>query len=366
MSTKKKMNSTVKSSGTTPVSRRAFLGYLGAVAFSAPFVHIPGKARASERLVVVNYGGPLADAKRKVYYEPFTKETGIPITQLDGPDFAKVRAQVQAKDVEWDVVDLIDTVLPLGDKLGLFERIDESIVNREGVIPHARREYAIGNYVYAGGIAYATEKRKNAPKAHPENWKDFFNIDAFPGRRGLRKRVQENLELALMGDGVPASKVYPCDVERAFKALDRIKPHINQWIGAQAQTIALIQQNECDFNYAYSNQVLVAQQSQIPVGYSRKQNLLGIGFSTVLKGTRNKDAAMRLCAFIMRKDRQIALANLTGMSPVYPGTEDKIDKSVRDWLPDITNKENLFNDPNWWSDQVEKLTLRFQEWMAAK
>jgi DNA-binding transcriptional MocR family regulator len=33
-----------------------------------------------------------------------------------------------------------------------------------------------------------------------------------------------------MGDVVPASEVYPCDVERAFKALGRIKPRVSHWI----------------------------------------------------------------------------------------------------------------------------------------
>ena len=32
-----------------------------------------------------------------------------------------------------------------------------------------------------------------------------------------------------MADGVPWDKVYPMDIDRAFKSLDRIKPHVDVW-----------------------------------------------------------------------------------------------------------------------------------------
>jgi spermidine/putrescine-binding protein len=44
-------------------------------------------------------------------------------------------------------------------------------------------------------------------------------------------------------------------VERAFKALDKIKPSVSHWITATPQTISLIQRNECDFTYAYNGRV---------------------------------------------------------------------------------------------------------------
>ena len=62
----------------------------------------------------------------------------------------------------------------------------------------------------------------------------------FPGKRGLKKEPNVNLEWALLADGVPPEKVYevlgtPQGLERAFKKLDTIKGSIVWWqAGAQA------------------------------------------------------------------------------------------------------------------------------------
>ena len=46
----------------------------------------------------------------------------------------------------------------------------------------------------------------------------------FPGRRALRNHPIATLEAALMADGVAPDKLYPLDVDRAFKKLEEIKP----------------------------------------------------------------------------------------------------------------------------------------------
>ena len=68
---------------------------------------------------------------------------------------------------------------------------------------------------------------------------DFFDIEKFPGKRGMRKLGKAMLEMALMGDGVPAAEVYDLlgteeGVQRAFAKLDTIKDHVVWWeAGAQ-------------------------------------------------------------------------------------------------------------------------------------
>ncbi|ODV43375.1 hypothetical protein AWV79_17990 [Cupriavidus sp. UYMMa02A] len=37
------------------------------------------------------------------------------------------------------------------------------------------------------------------------------------------------LEFALLADGVPKDKLYPIDVQRALKSLDRIKKNVVKW-----------------------------------------------------------------------------------------------------------------------------------------
>src|SRR3546814_10310184 len=68
----------------------------------------------------------------------------------------------------------------------------------------------------------------------PQSWADFWDMKRFPGKRGMRRTPKYSLEFALMADGVPADRVYPmlrtpAGVDRAFRKLDEIKPHVVWW-----------------------------------------------------------------------------------------------------------------------------------------
>ncbi|MBI3495670.1 MAG: ABC transporter substrate-binding protein [Proteobacteria bacterium] len=343
------------------ISRREVLASGAAAATLAmPFVIVPGRARGAGRVVVVNFGGAMGDAKQKAIYGPFTRDTGIEVLAVPGPDLAKIRAQVQSGDVEWDVVDLLDAWVPAGTRMGLLEPIDERIVDRTGVVPLAKHDYAVGGSISAGGIAFPTNRLGGKV---PKTWPEFWNVAGFPGRRGLRNRVSDTLEIALMGDGVAPKDVYPCDVERAFKALDRIKPSVSHWIAQTAQTVSLIQTNETDFTFTYTTRVKDMQAAGVPMGYSFQQNILGVGWAGVVKGTRNKEAAMRLCAYIAKPERQVELANLSGDAPCYPDALAKVAPEARKWMPDVGDSNNLFINPGWWDTHIDDLTKRFKEWL---
>jgi putative spermidine/putrescine transport system substrate-binding protein len=333
-----------------------------ATALAAPAIIIPGRARGAGRVIAVNSGGAMGAAKQAAVYTPFTKATGIEVVAVPGSDLAKIRAQVQAKDVEWDVVDLNDAWVPAGIRMGLLEPIDEKIVDRTGIIPKASNPYAVGGSIAAGGIGFPTDRFGDKT---PKNWPEFWDVKSFPGRRGLRTRINDTLEIALMGDGVAAKDVYPCDVERAFKALDRIKPAVSHWIAQTAQTVSLIQANETDFTFTYTTRVKDMQAAGVPIGYSFQQQVMGVGWHGVVKGTPRKEAAMLLCSYIAKPEIQVQLANLSGDAPCYPEALAKVDPAARKWMPDAADPNNLFADPEWWDSRIDDLTRRFKEWLLA-
>ena len=172
-----------------------------------------GFAVAAESLTVVSWGGSYAKACVDGYHKAFTDETGIEIRLEDyNGGLAQVRAQIEAGAVHWDVVDveLADGVR--GCDEGLFELLDP-----ETLPPGAGGEAAAGDY-YPGMITdcganqlfYSTVYAYNAerfPGAKPTTIEDFFDLERFPGRRGMRRSPVVNLEFALMGDGVPVDEV---------------------------------------------------------------------------------------------------------------------------------------------------------------
>jgi hypothetical protein len=126
-----------------------------------------------------------------------------------------------------------------------------------------RGEFISGNDVYATLMCYRTDTPlgKNPPKS----WADFWDVDKFPGARAARKHPYDTLEFALMADGVAPEDVYPLDVDRAFKSMDRIKPHIDIWWTGGAQTSQLLKTGEVDLTFTWNGRSQVAIDDGAPV-----------------------------------------------------------------------------------------------------
>jgi putative spermidine/putrescine transport system substrate-binding protein len=350
-----------KSRSTRTFSRRdgLKLGLAAAAVISAPAYIRPAWAQG-KKLIIANSGGQMGESKRTALYEPFTKKTGIEIVTVAGNDFAKIKLQVENDAVEWDIVDVGHANLPRANELGLFEKLDESIVDWKNVIKSAQNPYAVGGTMYAGGIGHTTARLKA-----PKTWPEFFDAENFPGRRGLRTRVNDTLELAAMGSGVHPSEVFPIDVERAFKALDKIKPDVSHFISATSQTVSLIAQDETDFTFTYTNRVKGQQDAGVPMDFSFNQLICGVAWTGMLRGSKNKDASMQFLDFMLEADQQAALSNLSYSGATNVDALPMINSEVAKWLPDAGSKDNCFTDAEWWGKNLEELTIRYKEWMLA-
>ena len=73
-------------------------------------------------------------------------------------------------------------------------------------VPGGLHECAVANVVWSTVFAYRP-KKKASGKA-PKTVADFFDLDKFPGKRGMRRSPIANLEFALMADDVPVGDVY--------------------------------------------------------------------------------------------------------------------------------------------------------------
>ena len=172
--------------------------------------------------------------------EPFAAETGIDIlVEVYNGGLAQVRAQVKTGNVHWDLVDLEMSDVLLGCDEGLLE-----LVEAEDLAPAAdstprQENFFPGTFTDCGGafVLYSTIYAYNAesfPNKKPATMADLFDTEQLPGRRGMRRVAQANLEFALMADGVPISDVYATlgtgsGMARAFRKLDTIKDDIAWW-----------------------------------------------------------------------------------------------------------------------------------------
>src|SRR5262249_12102808 len=145
-----------------------------------------------------------------------------------------IRDMVKAGRVWWDVVEVETPDLLKGCKEGLFEKLDRSRIPRlSEMIPGAVTECGVGTYVWSMVITWNPAKVKRVPTS----WSEFWNVAAYPGKRGLLRTAKYTLEIALLADGVAPVDVYKLlstqeGVDRAFRKLDQIKPHVKWWDAA--------------------------------------------------------------------------------------------------------------------------------------
>jgi len=197
-------------------------------------------AASAQSLTVMSWGGAYGESQVEAYNKPFAAMKGITVNMVDADNPATpIKAMVEAGNVSVDVADVeLSDAVRLCDE-GLIEEIDVSMLPpgvdgtpaEEDFIDGALTDCAVASIVWS--TVYAYDKTKFSGEV-PTTIADFFDLEKFPGKRGLRKGAKANLELALMADGVPAAEVYdvlatPEGVDRAFAKLDTIKSQVVWW-----------------------------------------------------------------------------------------------------------------------------------------
>jgi len=204
----------------------------------------------AQEITVMSWGGAYAESQIEAYHKPFTAETGIKVISVDSDNPAvPVQAQVEAGNVSIDVADLeYPDAVRMCDE-GLLETIDPATLPPapdgtaavDDFLPGLLLECAVTTITFSTIFAYDTTVFPEGPKTIA----DLYDLEKFPGKRGLGKRPRANLEMALMADGVPAAEVYdvlstPEGVDRAFAKLDTIKADVVWWeAGAQPPQLVL-------------------------------------------------------------------------------------------------------------------------------
>ena len=342
-----------------------------------------GVVASAETLTVVSWGGSYEQASRKAILEPFSKETGIDIrVETYNGGLAQVRAQVETGKVYWDVVDFEMADASRGCDEGLLEYVDvEDLAPAPDGTPPAE-DFFEGTVIDCGGglLFYSTIYAYNAdsfPGEKPSTIDDFFDLDRFPGRRGMRRAPQVNLEFALLADGVPVEEVYdtlgtPAGMSRAYSKLDTIKDNIVWW-EAGAQPPQMLADREVVMSTAYNGRIFNAQvvENQ-PFVVVWDGQVLDSGTMGIVAGTPNLEAARKLVRYATRSEVQAAVGRYISYSPArHSGTKlisTHLPAGV-DMVPHMpTSPQNmkrvLYNDWEWWSDHADDVNERFSAWLA--
>lgn len=345
--------------------------FMTALVAATAVIAAGGASAQSRDLTVVSFGGALQDAVRNAFIKPFAAKTGMPVKEdtYDGA-LSKISAQIQAKSLKWDVVDVESNELIQGCQEGYFERLDWSkLGDSKALLPTAVQASPCGVGYLTGAMVLAYDGAKLA--AGPKTWADFWDVAKFPGRRGMRFGPKWTLEIALMADGVAPDQVYPVlagpgGADRAFRKLDALKPHIAWWkLGAES--IQQLASGEVAMSAAYNGRVVAANR-----GEKRKFEMVwGAGsiyfmdFLAIMKGTPHLDAAHKFVAFSLTAEAQREFPNYVGYGPTNQTAFQGMKPELLAELPTPERlRASTFRSDKFWLDRSDELTQRFNVWAA--
>lgn len=354
---------------TTPAfSRRGLLltGAASMAAVAAPAIWTSARA-ATKRLIVRDSGGPFTNAFEIAFYKPFKEATGIDIVSVSSTSepTAQVKAMVEAGSYTWDLVGGLTTaaVTQLADG-GLLEKHGLENDPTVGEIPEQfMHPYGVGTDVFTVVLGYRTDKFTNGKV--PTGWADLWDFDGLPGRRGLRKFPIDTLEIAALASGVSADKLYPIDVDGAFKKLDLLKPKISAlWTGG-AQATQMLVNGEVDMVPTWVSRVAAAAEAGAPVGIAWDQNIWGVDFWAIPKGAPNADVCREFIKFASNAERQAAFAPHVVAGPVNPNAFKHIDAERAKILPTFPEHlaAGIQSNADFWSANKDKIAERFNSWL---
>jgi putative spermidine/putrescine transport system substrate-binding protein len=315
-----------------------------------------------KRLTWASTGGQFQEDEKNALQKPFTVKTGTSFQNVSPADVAQVRAMVKSGRAIWDLANM--SWIFAGAYCGeLFEKLDSPALDRSKFPPGTTHDCFIPTFRYANLFSYNADM---FPGAKPSKIKDFFDPKRFPGKRIVFDYPKNGLlEAALVADGVAPDKLYPLDVDRAFRKLETIKKLL-----VFAPSYGALQQQLVDKQASMVITVTARSVVSAQSGANLKPvwdfTTTDIGALVIPKGSPHKSLAQQMLAFVVEPAQARAYAKLTGTAPARTDVPldsigyTPIQKSFNAFLPD--RGQTVEQDKQWWIKNTDAVAKRWTQW----
>ena len=355
---------------------------LGGAAFA-----MSATAALAEDMTIVSWGGAYTASQQAAYHDPYSAKTGVNIINdaSSGEAVAKLRAMSEAGNITWDVVDVVAAdALRLCDE-GLALEIDADTQLADATDgTKAKDDFGdlMVNECFIPQIVYSTTfgyRKDLVGSTAPTSVCSVFDTAAYPGKRSLEKRPINNMEWALMCDGVAKADVY--DVlatdegqARAFAKLDTIKGDVIWW-SAGADTPQLLADGEVIMGSTYNGRLfaLIEEQGQ-NVGMLWDGQVFDLDGWIIPAGLSDerKARALDYVYFATDTQRLADQAKYISYGPARKSSAPLVSKHATlgiDMAPhmptDPNNAKNtLLYNYSFWADYRDDIDAKFQAWLA--
>jgi putative spermidine/putrescine transport system substrate-binding protein len=355
---------------------------------AASAVALVASAASAQDMTIVSWGGAYSASQQNAYHDPYmAKNPGINIIndESSAEAVAKLRAMNEAGNITWDVVDVVaaDAIRLCDEGLALEIDFDKMLAPApDGTSASADfgemlvSDCYIPQIVYSTTFGYRTDMVGANP---PDDICDVFDLEAYPGKRSLEKRPINNMEWALLCDGVAKDDVY--DVlatdegqQRALAKLDTIKDSVIWW-SAGADTPQLLADGEVVMGSTYNGRLfaLIEEQKQ-PVAMMWDAQVFDLDGWIIPAGLPEDRLARALDYVYFATDTQrladqskyISYGPARASSAPLVGKHASLGIEMAPHMPtDPNNAKNTFlYNYEFWADYRDDIDAKFQAWLA--
>ena len=339
-------------------------------------------------MTLVSWGGAYQLSQIKAYSDPYqAMQSGLEVVWEESSNeaVARIRGMNEAGNVTWDLVDVVasDAIRLCDEGLAMEVDHDALLAPAPDGAPASEdfgdlivSDCFIPQIVYSTTFGYRTDLVGDTP---PTDVCAVFDTETYPGKRSLEKRPINNVEWALLCDGVPKDEVYSVlETEegqtRAFAKLDTIKDDVIWW-SAGADTPQLLADGEIVIGSTYNGRLfsLIEEQDQpvamlwdaqvfdldgwiIPIGLPEDR------LARVLDFVRFATDTQRLAD----QSKYISYGPARLSSAPLVGQHAELGIDMAPHMPtDPENAKNTFlYNYEWWADYRDDLDAKFQAWLS--
>ncbi|WP_428982500.1 extracellular solute-binding protein [Oricola indica] len=367
------------------------LASVASVGFTGPVVSqdLEPCENCADEMTLVSWGGAYQASQVKAYSEPYAEMTGVTFVwdESSNEAVAKLRAMNEAGNVTWDLVDVVasDAIRLCDEGLARPMDVDAELADAPDGTPASDdfgdllvSECFIPQIVYSTTAAYRADVEEWGGK-EPEDICAMFDMETFPGKRSLEKRPINNMEWALLCDGVAKEDVYDVletdeGVAQALAKLDTIKDQVVWW-SAAAEPPQLLADGEVVLASSYNGRFFSAIEEQgQPFKMLWDAQVFDLDGWIIPEGLPEDrlNRVLHFVKFATDTQRLADQAKYISYGPARLSSAPLVGKHAElgiDMAPHMpTDPENAKNtflyNYEWWADNRDDLDAKFQAWLA--
>lgn len=314
---------------------------------------------AGTTITYLGFGGITDETMQKAWFKPFEEETGAKVVMESPTNYAKIQAQVESGSVSYDLVD--GDAFVMDPKCGEeWEEINVPNLKHVAKAYQPKSNCTGPDYIYSYVIAYSSQE---FPHGGPENCKDFFDTQKFPGKRQIWGYYYGGPpECAAVAAGADPHNPYPLDTEKVLKEVEGVKGDLSVYETSSQAADAMLN-NDVSMGIYTTRMVLEGEDLGANWKIAHGWSSTASGTFGIPKGAPNREAAEELLNYIYAPENN---RRFYEELPAYGSPQGFVPpqaKKLDPWL--VSGSKQILSagslvDWTWWAENDATFSEKWQ------